>query len=605
MPFRKVSPTVKLLARVAGYAPHQHAGFAAAAVLGTVTALWIPTALAEALDTGLGAGGGSGSGGGSGAGSDKTFSATGAVLFLGVLLAGDVAATVLAGFAKNHAVARCTALLRKELAARLTAAGPSAAHRFSAGDLAGRLVAAAEATADACFTAVTLLVGAATSAGALVALLLLDWRLAVVFVVAAPLAVREMRRTGAASGRCHARYQREQATVVGRLSAALSGIRSIRATGTQQAEAARTLAPLPALDAAGRASWRVEGVATRRASLLQAATFVSVIGLVARDVAAGRLVPGDLLAAAAYAALALRVTDQVSTAGYLGYVHASAERVREVLELPVQHLTLPTATPPTPAPLVFERVTVRDETGQLLLNKLDLTVPTGYSLAVVGVAGPALDALAALAGGLRTPDEGSVTVGGRPVSAGAVGYAFARPVLFGRTVRDALVAGRPTATDAEVERAARAAGAADFVHRLPQGYDTALDGLPLSGGERQRLGLARAVVHDRPVTVLDDATSSLDSVTEAEVGRALADSLHGRTRLVVAHRASTASRADLVAWLDQGRIRSLGTHHKLCQLPEYRALFAPANPDGTHPPGTIDQAPTGVAKAPTGAEAAR
>ncbi|MCC3770098.1 ABC transporter ATP-binding protein [Streptomyces sp. UNOC14_S4] len=546
----RTSPATRLMVRVAGYAPWEHAGFAAAAVLGTLTALWIPAALADAL----------------------RLSGTRATVLLGVLLAGDAAATVLAGFAKNHAVARCTARLRKELAGRLLAAGPGGARRFPAGDLAGRLVAAAEATADACFTTVTLLVGAATSAGALIALLVMDWRLAAVFVLAVPLTVREMRRTGAASGDAHARYQREQATITGRLSAALAGIRSIRATGTQAAEAARILAPLPALDTAGRAVWHVEGAASRRTGFIAAAVMVAVIGVVALDVAHGRLAPPDLLAAAGYATLALRVTDQVSTAGYLGYVRASAARVREVLDLPPR----PPAPHAAPAgDLVFDKVTAVGEHGDVLLDGLDLAVPSGCTLAVVGAAGPALEAVAALAGGLAAPDSGRVTVGGHEVTAGAVGYAFARPVLFGTTVRDALVAGRPTATDTEVEHAAQTAGAGGFVHRLPQGYATPLDGLALSGGERQRLGLARTVVHDRPTVVLDDATSSLDTATEAEVTRALDASMRGRTRLVVAHRAATAARADLVAWLDDGRIRALGTHDRLCRLPAYRALFTP------------------------------
>ncbi|MEW2526297.1 ABC transporter ATP-binding protein [Streptomyces sp. NPDC047071] len=540
----------RFLLRVALYAPYHHAGFAAAAVLGTVTALWIPAALADAL----------------------TLSDTGARVLLGVLLAADVAATVLAGFTKNSAVARCTARLRKELAQRLLAAGPEATRRYSAGDLAGRFVAAAEGTADACFTTVTLLVGAATSLGALAALLLMDGWLALVFAVAIPLTVREMRRTGAAASHHHTRYQQEQSTLTGRLSAALTGLRSIRATGTQQAEAARILAPLPALTAAGRATWRVEGAAGRRAGLLQAAVLVAVMSVVTWDVAAGRLAPPDMLTAAGYTALALRITDQVSTSAYLGYIQASARRVRGVLDLPPRPPSR-AAAPARSGDLVFHRVHVRDDHDEALLDGLELTVPAGRSLAVVGAAGPALDAVAALAAGLLAPHGGSVRVGGEPVRAGDVGYAFARPVLFGTTLRDALVAGRPEASDAEVERALRTAGAAGFVHRLPHGCGTPLDALPLSGGERQRLGLTRTLVHDRPVAVLDDATSSLDTVTEAQVGRALDASMRGRTRLIVAHRAATAARAELVAWLDGGRLRALGTHRQLCRLPEYRALF--------------------------------
>jgi ATP-binding cassette subfamily B protein len=126
-----------------------------------------------------------------------------------------------------------------------------------------------------------------------------------------------------------------------------------------------------------------------------------------------------------------------------------------------------------------------------------------------------------------------------------------------------------------VRAAARAARIDTVIERLPDGYDTRLAGTPLSGGEIQRLGLARALGAGR-VLVLDDATSSLDTVTEHEVGRALLDAADRRTRLVVTHRAGTAARADLVAWLDHGRVRGYAAHRELWAEPEYRALLAGA-----------------------------
>jgi ATP-binding cassette subfamily B protein len=129
--------------------------------------------------------------------------------------------------------------------------------------------------------------------------------------------------------------------------------------------------------------------------------------------------------------------------------------------------------------------------------------------------------------------------------------------------------------DERVRAAARAARIDAVIERLPDGYDTGLAGTPLSGGEIQRLGLARALGAGR-VLVLDDATSSLDTVTEHEVGRALLDAADRRTRVVVTHRAGTAARADLVAWLDHGRVRGYAAHRELWAEPEYRALLAGA-----------------------------
>jgi ATP-binding cassette subfamily B protein len=132
-----------------------------------------------------------------------------------------------------------------------------------------------------------------------------------------------------------------------------------------------------------------------------------------------------------------------------------------------------------------------------------------------------------------------------------------------------------------VAAAASAAQADRFIRLLPEGYDTPLTRAPMSGGELQRLGLARAILTRARVVVLDDATSSLDTATEVKVVAALQRLLAGRTSLVVAHRAATAARADLVAWLDAGRIRALGPHDVLWSDPDYRSVFAVAEHDAS------------------------
>jgi ATP-binding cassette subfamily B protein len=142
-------------------------------------------------------------------------------------------------------------------------------------------------------------------------------------------------------------------------------------------------------------------------------------------------------------------------------------------------------------------------------------------------------------------------------------------MLVGGTVGDAIGLGLDRT---HVEAASRAADAHDFVSRLPLGYDTPLVDAPLSGGEAQRLGLARAW-HASRLLVLDDATSSLDTVTELRISRTLTADGSGRTRLIVTHRAGTAARADLVAWLDAGRLRAVGPHDRLWRDPAYREVF--------------------------------
>ena len=161
----------------------------------------------------------------------------------------------------------------------------------------------------------------------------------------------------------------------------------------------------------------------------------------------------------------------------------------------------------------------------------------------------------------------------------AIGYAFERPVLLGATVAEAISYGLDlagTVGRASVEAAATTAQAHKVISRLPSGYDTPLDQAPLSGGEAQRVGLARAIVREPRLLVLDDATSSLDTVTESLVATAISTALPGRTKLIVTHRASTATRADVVVWLERGRVRGFAPHHELWHDAAYRAVFAQA-----------------------------
>ena len=331
----------------------------------------------------------------------------------------------------------------------------------------------------------------------------------------------------------------------------------------------------------GFAVWRAQCALVWRTTLLLAVVELAVVGLVGARLVGGLLTPGQFLAALAYLGLMLRLRGQLESLSYPRSGRPAAGCASCFPRPLPPRGPLPMRLPDGPGALAFRGVSV-GVADRLVLDGIDLDVPAGSCVAVVGASGVGKSVLAGLVGRLVEADAGEVHVDGASVCdvdvtelRAEVAYAFDRPVLRGATIRAAVAAGRPGAGTAEITAALRIAGAEEFVRRLPGGLDTPLPAIRFSGGELQRLGLARAIVHGGRVLVLDDATSSLDTATEARVCDALTTRLAGRTRLLVAHRAVTAARADLVAWLDGGRLRAVAPHAQLWAVDaEYRALFA-------------------------------
>jgi ATP-binding cassette subfamily B protein len=423
---------------------------------------------------------------------------------------------------------------------------------------------------------------AMTLAGSLAALCwlwVLDWPSGLAFTLATPVTVVVAKRFVGRFTEAHAGYLAAQGAVATRLLTALAGARTIRASDALGSETARVLAPLPQVSAAGWRMWRLQRGTVWQFGLLMSLSEALVLGVAGFGVSDGRLTAGQLLAVAGYLQLSFQAVEQID--GFLGVAQAraAAARVADVLaNPPVRYGSR--GAPNGPGAVSLRRVTVR-RGDTVLLDGIDLDLPAGASIALVGRTAAGKSLLAGLPGRLTEPDEGEVLIDGVPVreftATGlrrAITYAFEQPVLVGGTPYEAIAYGRPGLGRAEVERAARAARADGFVRRLPGGYDTALTTTALSGGERQRLGLARTLARPADVYVLDDATSGLDTVTEAEVGAAVTSVLAGRTRLIVAHRVATAARCDVVVWLDSGRVRALAPHSALWRDPAYRAVFA-------------------------------
>ena len=220
----------------------------------------------------------------------------------------------------------------------------------------------------------------------------------------------------------------------------------------------------------------------------------------------------------------------------------------------------------------FSNIEFAHDDNKPLFKAFDLSIPAGQRVGLVGQSGSGKTSLTKLL--LRFADiaKGTITIDGQNVAKvtqeslrKAIAYVPQEPMLFHRSLRENIAYGKPDATDAQIEEAAKQANALDFIHKLPQGFDTMVGerGVKLSGGQRQRIAIARAILKDAPILVLDEATSALDSESEKLIQDALEKLMKGRTSIVIAHRLSTIAKLDRIIVLDDGKITEDGTHSKL------------------------------------------
>jgi ABC-type multidrug transport system fused ATPase/permease subunit len=302
-----------------------------------------------------------------------------------------------------------------------------------------------------------------------------------------------------------------------------------------------------------------------------------VLWIGGREVIAGAMTLGEFTAFYTYLILLIGPMRMLGMAlGMAQRAVASGNRLFEILDREPRITSPPQAPelPPGPGAVGFRGVGLRYDGGAPSLSGIDLEVAAGRTIALVGPTGSGKTSLVALIARLYDPSDGEVFVDGadlRSVDVGSlrrqIAFVADDPFLFSATVAENIAYGRPEASREQIELAATRAQAHAFIEALPDGYRTMVGerGLTLSGGQRQRIAIARALIAEPRILILDDATSSVDATTEEQIKRGLREAMAGRTTFVVAHRLSTISLADEIVVMDAGRIVDRGRHEELLE----------------------------------------
>ena len=505
--------------------------------------------------------------------------------YLGVLIAALVGAYALSQLVQigdnyiRHALGEKFIFdLRVRLYAYLQKMSLSFFERTSTGELMSRVTNDLSAlehfvTHGSALTAVDLI----RLIGGSIILFILDWRLAALVLIPVPILAVALRHYNTKIRPVYRSVRARLGDINAKLQDNLSGIRVIQAFAREEMERQRFTTESERYYRArvkGIRYWSVFFPAIR---FLGAMGSVVVLGVGALMVVKGEMSLGTLVAFLSYTTSFYEPINRLTEVDNIFQeAIAAGERIFEILDQTTEVGDAPDAAalPTIQGKLVFDEVTFRYGTGDKVLHEIKFEMAPGEMVALVGPSGAGKTSIANLICRFYDPNQGRITIDGsdlRRIQLSSlrqqVAVVLQDSFLFNNSVVENLLYGKPDADHEEIIEAAKAANAHEFIIQLPEGYDTEIGerGVKLSGGQKQRLALARAILADPRILILDEATSSVDAEAEFLIQQALERVLENRTSLVIAHRLSTVRNADKIIVLDQGRIVETGKHEELLQ----------------------------------------
>jgi ATP-binding cassette subfamily B protein len=424
-----------------------------------------------------------------------------------------------------------------------------------------------------------------TFIGMFAVMFFLDWRLGLVVFATLPLLGGTLYYRYRAAKASSRRQRRREAVIATRISEVMSTVPLVQAFGRERHEQERFEAESSEFLEESIRNARIEAAATRSVVVIGALGTAAVVLVGSLQVLAGRMTPGDLLLFTSYVQSMYKpVRNLARLSNKYSKATVSAERISEILEVEPEIQDAPDAVDASElaGEVVFEDVSFDYGDDESVLKDLSFAVKPGQRVALVGASGAGKSTLVSMILRLYQPQEGSIRIDGVNIRdyklkslRRQIGIVLQDSVLFGATIRENIAYGRLDATDAEIEAAARAANAHEFIVRLEDGYDTVLGerGDTLSGGQRQRIAIARAVIRDARVLILDEPMTGLDVESEARIQEALDRLMVGRTSFLITHDLNAVANADLVLLLEGGRVVEQGHHDELLEWStRYRRL---------------------------------